>query len=180
MPNPFVANTAFEGLFEVSSWIQVDPAGNPQGLTISEYRAVSGPMNGLCPPSPSKIYPDMESTTGGVAVDNTNTVYWNAAKNVPGVLTDINYYSVDVLRPALGLTGVAGESIEIAGAIVPASVLSAQLPVNLTLVAGDELLVRAWKDYPAVGVDALGKAARVTVTDASSLAAGTVIEDNHI
>ncbi len=169
LPNPFVANTVFEGLMEVSSWIAVDAAGVEQGLTISEYHAAGGPMSGLCPPSPTKVYPDMPSATGGVIIDNSNRVAWNKVQNVLGAVHTANYYSVDILRKTLL------DNIEIASAVVPVTTTTAQLPANVLLQEGDELLVRAWKDYPAAGIDSVGKAARLIISDATKLAAGTAI-----
>ncbi len=151
-PNPLTAESAYIGLMQVSSWLFTDAAGNAQGMTISEFGFVGGPMDGTCPPSAAEVTP---IAPDAIAYDGTKA-YWNAGTNIPGAANNFNFYQVEALRPSVDNAAIS----EINGYRTTPDVLSATFATPLA--TSDTLTVRAWSNYPTTNVDLLSTTKKIT------------------
>ncbi len=70
-------------------WQFTDGAGNAQGLTISEFGEVGGPLSTSCPAA--ELILPTEIVVAG------NTVKWNPAVNLPGAVAYTSY-QVEVVK----------------------------------------------------------------------------------
>jgi hypothetical protein len=78
------ADLAAAGEMRAMAWMANDPAGNPLGLTISEFGLVGGPGMGGCPQGPSSSAPNAPTNVNAIEGDGSFTATWNAATTIPG------------------------------------------------------------------------------------------------
>lgn len=113
----------------LSMWQFTDPAGNRQGMTISERGEVGGPWSTLCPPSAH--FANCVPPTG-LTVSET-FVNWVPVANIPGAPAITGYF-VNVMKQATLPT-------EVFGYITPSS--QTTIDFKLTpLISGDIVEVR--------------------------------------
>ncbi len=74
-------------------WQFTDGAGNAQGLTISEFGEVGGPMSNSCPAGADAAEPILPTEI----VVAGNTVKWNPAVDLPGAVAYTSY-QVEVVK----------------------------------------------------------------------------------
>jgi hypothetical protein len=175
VPNPLLAESAFVGSMEVSSWQFTDTAGNAQGMTIFEFGHLGGPMDSSCPPSASFVAP---IAPNAIAYDGKR-VYWNVASNILGTSNPFNFYQVEALRANINNNPVT-ENIN--GYRTTSEVQSVTFSSRLN--TGDVLAVRAWSFNPAKNIDILSvtEEMKVVVTNKNplpptfSIPSGTLVD----
>ena len=87
------ANIAFNGAFALSMWETVDNAGNPLGITISEFEEIGGPWSLLCPP-----YANYISTNLKKIIISDQIIKWdNNIKLLPDS-NPINGFDITIIK----------------------------------------------------------------------------------